>query len=228
MNGSYWSLCLELRWYILFRLFLLLARRFNPWYLVAASLAACAAIPQGVPLHGPLKVPVYLPLLFAGVAVAQTFAQQERLEYRSLVRYAGLGFCFCLGLICLILPGPFDPGRGTFAEVLPTTAFFSFLVLMGLQWQKLNFLGRCLESIGICSYSLYLVHQPLIELLRFALHTDSWTSPWALGYSLLILPLVAIACGYLFFKMFEQPFLDLGKSNPAKTAAVPQLPEGKY
>jgi peptidoglycan/LPS O-acetylase OafA/YrhL len=213
MNASYWSLCLELRWYLLFPFVIFLARRFISRYLVIASLVTCALIPQNFPLHGLLKVPVYLPLLIAGVAVAAIFSRREQPIYQLVFRYAWLGFLVSLGLTFWILPGPFDSGRGTLAEVLPTTGLFSFLILMGLQWKQLNFPGRLLESIGIYSYSLYLVHQPLIEFFRFVLNTDKWTSPWSLGYSLISLPLVAIAFGYCFFLVFEHPFLNMGKGT---------------
>jgi peptidoglycan/LPS O-acetylase OafA/YrhL len=214
MNGSFWTLCLEMRWYLLFPLVLSWARRFGALYLLAASLFVCFLIPQGLDLHGPLKVPVYLPSLIAGIAVAEIFSQQKKPVNQLVIRYAWLGFIIFMGVTFWILPGPFDPGRGSIAEVLPTTGLFSFLVLMGVKWQRLNYFGRWLELIGIYSYSLYLIHQPLIEFLGFILKTEKWTSPWSLIYSLIFLPSIMLVFGYLFYIVFERPFLNLGKNKP--------------
>jgi peptidoglycan/LPS O-acetylase OafA/YrhL len=94
---------------------------------------------------------------------------------------------------------------------------------------------RPLAFVGAFSYSLYLVHYPLISVL-----VDHAVKPLRLGQTavfalllLAVLPLV-LALSYLFFLAFERPFHALARragaaarTNPAPTAAAePQRAAG--
>ena len=61
------------------------------------------------------------------------------------------------------------------------------------------FAWRPLVAMGIMSYSLYLVHQPLVQALAFVLRHDAGMSPTStFGGLLLLLPLIVVVAWLLF------------------------------
>jgi peptidoglycan/LPS O-acetylase OafA/YrhL len=86
------------------------------------------------------------------------------------------------------------------------------LIYKVLSWQPLVF-------IGTFSYSLYLTHAPILQILTqyiiFPLHLSRFTSAILLLF--ISLP-ICIAFAYLFFILFERPFLNLGKKLTIKEA----------
>jgi peptidoglycan/LPS O-acetylase OafA/YrhL len=83
---------------------------------------------------------------------------------------------------------------------------------------------RPLVFIGTFSYSVYLIHAPLLQILwQYVL------DPLALGPKAMFVSLmsVGLACvlgaAYLFFRMFEAPFM-VGRSAARATDAPPAVP----
>jgi peptidoglycan/LPS O-acetylase OafA/YrhL len=80
-----------------------------------------------------------------------------------------------------------------------------FFVVLGLALTDGGLLNRVfswppLVRVGVMSYSLYLVHQPLIQALAHVLRTDAQLTPRATFVALvLLLPLVFLATALLFF-----------------------------
>jgi peptidoglycan/LPS O-acetylase OafA/YrhL len=67
--------------------------------------------------------------------------------------------------------------------------------------------SRWLVRMGLFSYSIYLMHSPLLDAPVNLLRGSAW-SPYAkfLALWLLVLPLVLVGC-YLFHLVFELPFM---------------------
>jgi peptidoglycan/LPS O-acetylase OafA/YrhL len=84
---------------------------------------------------------------------------------------------------------------------------------------------RLLESrpavaLGTFSYSLYLVHMPLVKLVWAGLEPLGW--PRMVNYGLMVavaIPLT-LAVGYAFYRLLERPFL--GKPISAAPAPDPR------
>jgi peptidoglycan/LPS O-acetylase OafA/YrhL len=68
-----------------------------------------------------------------------------------------------------------------------------------------NFLIKIIAYIGLSSYSLYLLHQPLISIKNFLVHQYmpfTWQKP-AMGIGILFIPFIA----WLSYKYIELPFM---------------------
>jgi len=74
-----------------------------------------------------------------------------------------------------------------------------------------------LVAIGHFSYSLYLIHNPILEIF------DGWFVSRGLGYAPRMLGLMflatptCIALAWLFFQAFEKPFIRTSRSVPEST-----------
>lgn len=83
-------------------------------------------------------------------------------------------------------------------------------IIKALNWQPL-------VLVGTFSYSLYLIHPPLLQLIsKFILipmHFDVFTSTCIM---IVISAPVSLFTAYLFFLLFEKPFLNSGKKKGEK------------
>ena len=85
---------------------------------------------------------------------------------------------------------------------------------------------RPLSELGRFSYSLYLLHAPILALV-FLL-----TRRWGLGmveFQLFLLGIglpATVAMSYLFFLVFERPFLN-PVTSPSRVAAAPGCYRGE-
>ena len=205
LNASFWSLCLELRWYFVFPLVLLLARRRSAWYALPFALAAAALTPPGA--HGPLKLLTYLPAFALGVCAAEVQARPHVWLHGLLRRGARPGLAAALLLCLLVLPDAFSPRRVSLWEVVPAGLLFFFLVLAALQGRPvLPRPLRALQAVGLFSYSLYLIHQPLVEVTGAVLHPGEWgPAAQVLFWHGAFLPAL-LFLSYAFYRVAEAPF----------------------
>jgi peptidoglycan/LPS O-acetylase OafA/YrhL len=60
---------------------------------------------------------------------------------------------------------------------------------------------------GMASYSVYLVHMPIIEVFWFLQGHVSWVAPGSVGSKVgfILLPFIALAAGYCLWRFFEEP-----------------------
>jgi peptidoglycan/LPS O-acetylase OafA/YrhL len=66
---------------------------------------------------------------------------------------------------------------------------------------------RWLVIGGMASYSVYLVHMPLVEILWAAQSRFSFIAPGTIGSKIFfaVLPVVVLVAGYLLWRFFEEP-----------------------
>jgi peptidoglycan/LPS O-acetylase OafA/YrhL len=128
-------------------------------------------------------------------------------------------------LMCLLGEKPveswlLDP-RGTFASLSHYAFAFAFFIIINLvvqAEQRGRWGGRAnhwMSRIGIMSYSLYLVHLPILrvgEELFSRLHVGRTVPGTALRYVLMV-PL-CISLAYGFFRLVERRFLHSGIARP--------------
>ncbi len=77
---------------------------------------------------------------------------------------------------------------------------------------------QMLRFVGKFSYSLYLVHRPILDLLDPASHWLQRHFGWAVS-DLWVLSLVLL-CAYVFYRIFEKPFLNTALKAEATPALV--------
>jgi peptidoglycan/LPS O-acetylase OafA/YrhL len=209
MNGAYWSLGLEAQLYVVFPLLVLLGRRRGIGAVAALGLGASLlwflvlrwAKQRGFPgeTYGVLfeSVPARLVEFSAGM-VAAAFLAEDRPAPRWLLVLLSLLWIPASHLVQLTswFNYPFD-------RPVNAISWGALLILVGRlparTWAPAP--ARLLAWIGGISYSLYLVHQPLLLVLRehaWKLRLERWQL-FLLGL------LVSVGVGWVFFELFEGP-----------------------
>jgi peptidoglycan/LPS O-acetylase OafA/YrhL len=204
-NASFWTLGFEARWYVLFPVVLALYLR-SRWGFGALMLASYAlyATPYRVPDAG------VLPCFMFGIVAADIYLH-EKLHRPLCSPWVGVA------AVALVGCAAFFDKTTDHGDPLWHLAAFA-VVLAGLGTASKVASWKPLVFIGTASYSIYLVHQPLIIWLA-SIHVP--VAPAAL---------LSILAGIAFWKCVEVPGLKLRDfalrrdSKPlleAKAAAAP-------
>ena len=229
IDGSFWTLLVEWRWYFLFPLLIWLWRRGRGPTVFAVGVLASAFYLEFL-AHRSLPtlkfwmnrdVLKYLPLFCGGIWAAQMTAQGPRnaLE-RVLVRYAPLGVL--LSIVAIFLSTP--DGTRNVPRLLTWGPFAIFAVISAVNSPRVSraLCYKPLVWVGIFSYSLYVVHQPFAVAVADVLRHRQWSPPAILLFHLFLLPMFVLALGFLFFLVAERPFLarrrEVRVSAPSRSA----------
>jgi len=211
--GYFWSIALEVQFYLFFPLLLTLRRFFWP---------AVAAIILWFSAANPFE-PAWLFRvngLFIGLALWKLSTLAAFDEVQEQIRSLGTGRKALVALIAVLAAAvlgsslePLESFRWTAVALILALCFtlvaFSEDVVFGV-------LSRPLEAIGNVSFSLYLCHIPVWLLtMAYAGHLPTLTRvPLCLGLSLL--------AAWLSFRYIEQPLTSAAqpKASPAQAACV--------
>ncbi len=219
LNGPMWSIGLEVQIYVVFALLLVpLWKRFGPWAQLGAALAIGLA-PQLL-LHGALAytAPWMLTLFAMGVVAAHVTARGGAAAWLR-----PLAAVFAVAAVLMVLPRGDAAADGNLwpADLVVGTAVALLFVTAG--GTRLPLTARLLALrpvvlVGTFSYSLYLIHAPLVALTAAALgHWHAGTAASAVAYGLLVPVVIALAYG--FYRIAERPFL-----SPEFRAAIEEAP----
>jgi peptidoglycan/LPS O-acetylase OafA/YrhL len=189
VNGSFWTLGIEWRWYFAMPVLLWVWTKSPRLFALVAAAAfvlyhatALRAIDVGV-----------LPAFMLGIVAADVAAFERR---NAFVRFA-LPFC----LIAIAAGVALEPKSSTEFYVQDQLAWqlaaFFFVVAAGSLAPLRTMLSWLpIAVVGLASYSIYLVHEPIVALVQ-------QTTP----YGPLMAASIALLAGALFFMLFERPFL---------------------
>ncbi|MEV6481324.1 acyltransferase [Streptomyces sp. NPDC051576] len=213
-NGAFWSIGVEAELYLVFPLLLLVRRRFN-----ATVLILCATLPViglgltaagASPAEGDnLLAPHLFPVFVAGVVGAGIVAASDR------VRRLPWGWFAVLAALPVLALGVVRGEVWTVNHyfwvdlaVAPAMTMLLASVATGRPAALVRFLTtRPLRSLGDFSYSLYLIHLPivLVVIRRVAPH---FVSPGlhTFCFTLLVGLPVSVLAARLFSQVFELPF----------------------
>lgn len=215
INGSFWSLGLEMQLYLVFPLVLLFIRRQGIVRCLAATLAL-AVVWQwlawkkvGYPTDFGLVSATYYALpgrLFefvCGAVAAMLVARRDP----ELTRRAGQCAVVLL-VVALLVTGEQTSQFGCWVDSLWGATFAATLVGLGLS-NDAPWLARppfrALTSLGVVSYSVYLLHQPLLQIAAYKLTRLGLPYlvllPVALG---IVLPFL-VSAGRVFYRFVEAP-----------------------
>ena len=197
-NTVLWSLHAEAVFSFLLPLVVLvvaLAARSRAWWLPAA---ACLAVPA---VTGDTRALVYVPVFVLGATAGWRWGHLDAVAPERPAPWATPA-----ALVCLVLvttgwwPGLQESVAGRLAAAV-TLAAVSALVVLAVRAGALRALlrSRTVQYLGALSFSLYLVHEPVIVATR--LLTASWP-PW------LAAPLavaVTAPMTWLFHRYVEAP-----------------------
>ena len=240
INTPMWSIAVEEQIYILFPLVLLPFWRRRQGLLMIVS---AMVVGWGPMLFLPLEVyhstRAWFLILFAlgATGVSLNFSDRPReMELRKKIPWGPLGIgllglWFVASKIVPKLLGIDDDGSlmrmEAFTDILFGGAWMAFLVHLTEVWKrgipKRSFLAvfnsRPAVSIGLFSYSIYLMHVPIISVLAMVLMRMGVDGE--LLYVLLFVigfPL-AIGLTYLFHVVFERPFMPQAAKKEPVTAS---------
>jgi len=226
INGSFWSLALEFQLYLVFPILVVVAARRG---LAAAvgltfcvSVATQAAVAMLCRPHDWASAAVWyysLPAQWftfgAGMVAAVLVARPSRDYYRPAI--AAACCAGALGLLLLARAGQF----GMVRDQLFAVAFAALIVALSRHGAAAAWNGRALRSViwvGGISYSLYLIHQPVVHYTGTLVDRVTGNGEIRLAIFLLAALPCLIATGYVFHLAFERPFL---KARASGQRSVP-------
>jgi peptidoglycan/LPS O-acetylase OafA/YrhL len=230
INAVFWTLAVEWQFYLIFPLLVWSFRRWGPPTTLIVVIAATLLYRTWIFAHGYLFFASVLPgrlLEFVlGMLAATLFAQRQY----HLPWSRGRGYVAAVAALgCLTYA---VHARWTFAsppaDLVAGLTFFCLLMYAagrsagGGVWLA----TRPLVALGRISYSVYLVHLPVVAVgreLLLASHVSPLTR--LVLFDLAVAPL-AVGIGWLFFQAVEAPFLYGRRSASARIAWPQPAPSG--
>lgn len=213
LNGVYWSLALEWEWYAALPLLVLVAARWGTFRAAFAAIAINLVYSSGLQLAiaehwlgNDLVAGAVLPnqlygrlAEFALGVIAAELYVSGRLGWTRRVR----------SFVPLALPAVVLAYNLPFSTIVFGGIFFVVLcvVLSGEGYVARGFAARPVAALGLMSYSLYLVHHPLLKVMGALIHRATHAGP-NLEFVLLLASVPAIGvAAWLFFLVAERPTL---------------------
>ena len=231
-NGAFWSIAVEWQIYFVFPLILLLALRTRMTVAVALTtigVIAAHMIAQSGSVLEKINhlTPQFLALFAFGVLAA--WATHNGVG-RAVRR--GVGAVVVLALIGFVAlaasqGSPWMTNHWFSVDLLFGSAVAGAMLLTATSsrpWRERSLGSRPAVALGAFSYSLYLVHAPLVASAQIAVLGPMDLSPMV-NFALLVgvvLPIVLLL-SYAFFRAFEQPFLNRRDLASLRTLPAWQL-----
>jgi peptidoglycan/LPS O-acetylase OafA/YrhL len=210
IDGVYWSLYVEVKFYVIAATLYFLSRERFHWILCAVALGGFVIKSSHLPFAGPLAsallIPGYLPWFIVGVGFYMRHAGEG---LRIVAGVIGFGVSMLVALAMLTSYGP-PLGAAIAVPLL-------FWACTDLGWLKRVLSLRVFSLIGAASYSLYLVHQEvgvsLIYLSRQFAHTSASGLVVVVATAILMI-ILAVASYTWLEKPLNKKFLKLTLSPP--------------
>jgi peptidoglycan/LPS O-acetylase OafA/YrhL len=223
-NGVYWTLIYELQFYAAYPVLLYAFRRFGPKSVLVTLLiieVAYASFP--------------VPMRYIGLSrwfewyLGMYAAEGVVTNWRGVPAKSMAMFGLAAGVAATI-----EPHLWPYRDVLLSVGMVGLLVLFvrseaaeeakaRMPWFRRS---NALLALGACSYSLYLIHIPVIDLTWNAAHLAAKYHVVPAAVAKLIAPIsipTALLIGYRFFVAFERPFLRKRRTPaPAKASVLPE------
>jgi peptidoglycan/LPS O-acetylase OafA/YrhL len=182
-NEDFWTLGFEMRWYVVFPLALAIYVR-SRWAF-AATMIVSALVYHWFRIGDFALFPCFmLGIVAADIAIREP--SWRRAVWPASVLFLGIEMWMEWQ----------QPAIVDHAD--PFWQFAVFLIVVGVMGSRhlaTIFSLRALEVVGIASYSIYLVHHPIVDALAHA------------GVALWIAVPVAIAAGFAFWRFVETPLV---------------------
>lgn len=188
VNGSFWTLAVEFRWYFLFPIALLLWVRAPRVFLAVALIASLAY--NFTVFHFTIDAATLLPFMLGIVAA--------HIEIDGWKHKRAL--CLCLPFAAILaIAYEFNPALGAafFYQSNPGWQMCAFILVIASSYTAPRAIlsWKPLVAVGIASYSIYLVHEPIVAFVE-----TRWSGP----ISALVAIVTSTAVGLLFWLVWER------------------------
>jgi peptidoglycan/LPS O-acetylase OafA/YrhL len=211
INGVLWSIALEAQLYILFPLLVLSMLRLGRTFTIISTSLAALAIIHWVP-QAPKLYPWYLPMFVLGMAAAH-------LAYRPILR---IGIRPAFGWIVFLAGAAIVGFYATHGDPLPegdagvgiAVSALCYALTTSQQGFIISVISRRpLAVLGGFSYSLYLMHHPILQAIYGARPAGITGEGPTLAYLALAGLPVVLLLTWIFSLLFEKPFMPRRKAS---------------
>lgn len=210
-----WSLRWELIFSILLPVFVMVAVLVRRYWIVAAAIASALTVTGRII---DLDVLVYLPVFFLGTLMAVRLPEiidaSQRL--RSSRWWAIVGFSLLFIVLSWMLRPVFPAGSTKSAAVWGLAGIGAaglILAAIGFPAVRDILSARVPQWLGKVSFSLYLVHVPVIATVAFIVGDERW---WLVG--LIAVP-VSAGLAQVFYAFVERPAHSLARKAGSAAAS---------
>jgi peptidoglycan/LPS O-acetylase OafA/YrhL len=219
INHVFWSTAVEFQIYLWFPLLVWSWRRWGSMVTAAVAAAVGAALYKAAAHFAvPVECPHYIGVFAVGMLAASVCTEPGALWTR--LRSLPWGLAAAGGsLAAILLCAHFGTER-------PHTEPMDFLIaLVAGAYLISGYLSpetlwnralayRPLMTMGLFSYSIYLVHAPIIQIVwQYIVHPQGFTDTATFAALLVIGIPIIIAVSYLFYRICERPFA-IPKARP--------------
>ena len=228
INYAFWSIAVEYQIYFFFPLLVILFARSRAWTTLGVVLATIVA-------HKLLGRTIlsHLAIHYLGIFALGMFAASVPVDKAASWPWKSRGALFVLTLLmtglfvglCYWWGGADTPAVAS--EMLAGATLAAWLIFWRgptgitksiLEWGPLYF-------VGTFSYSLYLLHAPVIQIVwQSIIHPLGLTGPIALLLQLSIALPACIAVAFAFFLVFERPFMSSRQKHAVSDAEATLAP----
>ena len=232
INGVLWSIGLEAQLYLLFPFFILLMQKVSPlWLLITVTIPTILVV-YLVPGAG--KTYSWFAILFVFGMMAAHFSYRPSLAIGPKAK-SGI-FLSVIGALATIAIVTYNLRNGKILADSPilissdiafglSTATFLYAATVAPGSLIERFLSaKWMVNVGIFSYSLYLLHHPILQIFYVNKPDFILGSEMTMVYLLVVALPVILLTSWLFSLVFERPFvksrLPMGVAAEAAVASI--------
>jgi peptidoglycan/LPS O-acetylase OafA/YrhL len=216
-DNALWTLRWEFAFSLVLPVFVVLAMLLHRWWLPVGALALGLVV---LGCYLDIDAMSYLPVFFLGTLIAARLPQIRKWGKSARAEWV-LGLVLVVSALLLVaswLLAPVVP-QGTKEnhallglEVLGAVGIV--VVTVGEGWFRRLLKRRVPQFLGRTSFSLYLIHIPIITTLAW------WLGDWNYPVVVLIGVPLALIGGWAFFKGIEKPLHRLARTSNRKAVAL--------